>query len=689
MKKLFERKENNVIAVLLCIIAVLVVVAFADEKESVVPKTDVVLLEVDETVEGKIDINKVAESKIEIEQMVESVEELAIQETQQAEVVMDSQETVVEDWGSFEQYYMDNPIDNILSKQIEKALVEAEIRDLQELYKELWLEQYQGMMRFVRSYCIYEEELENYERFTGEIERGYEELQPLIENAMLDTFEVPSDSPEKATWGWGNGTVARLAMHEGMYYRNACMLLIPFLNNLEGEYEFITAEEVLERVEELYEFPITFCTELFRTELMIMPDSVDKTIVYDYGDWELGDSVLAVFRNQDNELVIIDCTNDSLVAIYEDWSNYDYTGFEMGLEKGHYANCITVQDDVFGQNALLLQMPVGANAILYMTIVNVEGKATVVFCTTEHGLTVDDADGDGENELISNLEGYFYDWQEERVYVNRAMLLGNVRQLVYTEEYNAWQVWYDDGEMQPGVLKENEYQITLISDEEETRLAFGKALWDVYQKGILPDGGTLYYTGMESARANSFSIIDIDFDGKEELVLRWENACMAGMVEIVYGYEDGVIFEELREFPSMRFYENGIVEVDWSHNQGLAGEFWPYEIYHYDADTDSYQNIGTVDAWDKSLSEKNYEDELFPADIDKDGDGVIYYVLPVAWEWPYDDEYLMDGAEYEAWQKEKIGDASEIEILYQSLTEENIATLGYPKPYVYVPEPKG
>ncbi|MBQ7944277.1 MAG: hypothetical protein IJ326_09480 [Lachnospiraceae bacterium] len=483
MRNFFERKEKSIIAVLICIIGVLWVVIFADRKESAVVETDTVLSEVEEIEESEIEVEAIVESESE---EVETVE----QEIEQTETGVELQETAVEDWGSFEQYYMDNPIDNILSQQLEKALVEAERRDLQELYKELWLEQYRGMMEFVQNHCIYEEELENYERFAGEIERGYEELQPLIKNTMLDTFEVPSDSPEKATWGWGNGTAARLAMHEGMYYRNACMLLIPFLNNIDGGYDFITAEEVWERVEELYEVPTTITSSV--------PTSV-----------------------------------------------------------------------------------------------------------------------------------------------------------------------------------------------EETRLAFGKALWDVYQKGILPDGGALDYTSMESARANSFSVIDIDFDGKEELVLRWENACMAGMMEIVYGYEDGVIFKELCEFPSMRFYENGIVEADWSHNQGLAGDFWPYDMYRYDAASDSYQKIGTVDAWDKSLSEKNYEDELFPADIDEDGDGVIYYVLPAEWDWPYNEEYLMDGADYETWRSAQIEDTSEMDIPFVNLTEEKIAELGYPMPYVYVPEPKG
>ena len=111
-------------------------------------ETDTVLSEVEEIEESEIEVEAIVESESE---EVETVE----QEIEQTETGVELQETAVEDWGSFEQYYMDNPIDNILRQQLEKALVEAERRDLQELYKELWLEQYRGMMEFVQNHCIY------------------------------------------------------------------------------------------------------------------------------------------------------------------------------------------------------------------------------------------------------------------------------------------------------------------------------------------------------------------------------------------------------------------------------------------------------------------------------------------------------------------------------------------------------
>jgi predicted small secreted protein len=227
------------------------------------------------------------------------------------------------------------------------------------------------------------------------------------------------------------------------------------------------------------------------------------------------------------------------------------------------------------------------------------------------------------------------------------------------------------------------------TEADARRLAFGKVLWDAYQKGVLPDGDPLDYSGMDAANLNSFAVMDVDGDGQEELVLFWGNACMAGMVGIVFGYADGAVYEELTEFPALTFYDNGIAVAAWSHNQGLAGDFWPYNVYRYDAESGVYQPYGSVDAWDKSLTDVNSEGEPFPDDIDADGDGLVYFLLPADWQGYYDNAETVDGAAYEDWRNAYLDGAQELTVSDQSLTEEHIAALGYPKPDVPVPEAKG
>lgn len=73
---------------------------------------------------------------------------------------------------------------------------------------------------------------------------------------------------------------------------------------------------------------------------------------------------------------------------------------------------------------------------------------------------------------------------------------------------------------------------------------------------------------------NRYAIADVDSDGKDELIISFTTAPVAGEVEQVYGYNDadGTLKLKLNEFPQVTYYTNGIAEVGWSHNQGWAGD---------------------------------------------------------------------------------------------------------------------
>jgi len=222
------------------------------------------------------------------------------------------------------------------------------------------------------------------------------------------------------------------------------------------------------------------------------------------------------------------------------------------------------------------------------------------------------------------------------------------------------------------------------AEDEARRLAYGEILWDAYLLGVLPDGTELErMADLGPAEGNEFALADVDGDEAEELVLYWTEACMAGQVCLVYGYDGEEARLELSEFPALTFYDNGTAKADWSHNQGLAGRFWPFYAYRYEPESGVYQCVGGVDAWDS-----DYDSNIFPYDIDADGDGLVYYLLPADW----DGQYGMgpvDGVDYENWWNARMGDAEEIEVPWQELTEENIAALGAPKPDVEYPEPLG
>lgn len=152
------------------------------------------------------------------------------------------------------------------------------------------------------------------------------------------------------------------------------------------------------------------------------------------------------------------------------------------------------------------------------------------------------------------------------------------------------------------------------------------------------------YRGLEKEwRKNRFSVCDVDGDGREELILLYTTTIVAGERGFVYDWDEatGELRKQLEEFPLLTFYDNGAVMAGWSHNQGNGGSFWPYFLYQYLPETDSYQQVGAVDAWDKALGLEGYPDE-----VDASKTGFVYYITTegdITWDHP------VDASQYQAW----------------------------------------
>lgn len=216
---------------------------------------------------------------------------------------------------------------------------------------------------------------------------------------------------------------------------------------------------------------------------------------------------------------------------------------------------------------------------------------------------------------------------------------------------------------------------TIISEDSveqnssnERKAAFISALEGICRNQVFPDGSEFQYDASTNGEGNQFAIYDIDFDGKEELIIQYTTTYTAGMVEVIYDYDSKtkLLKEELRSFPSLTYYNNGIVSADWSHNQGLAGlgDFWPYTLYQYKQESDTYIEIASVDAWNKEQANEDYEGNPFPDELDIDGDGFIYFVTA---EGTYAQNTVVDGEEYERWRSSLLGNAKKMEVPYQTL----------------------
>ena len=198
--------------------------------------------------------------------------------------------------------------------------------------------------------------------------------------------------------------------------------------------------------------------------------------------------------------------------------------------------------------------------------------------------------------------------------------------------------------------------------------------------GTLPGFEAL--VGDEMSTEYRYTITDIDGDGFEELLLMQGTGVMASMDYLVLDGQGGQLRAELEAFPSLTFYENGYVRADASHNQGLAGDFWPYALYRYDAESDSYQQVAVADAWDGRLYAQDYAGNPFPKDVDVSGAGIVYYVAENGDLYGQDGALApapMDQADFEKWEASWQGSGAvvefslENEIVTDDLLAENAA----------------
>lgn len=173
-------------------------------------------------------------------------------------------------------------------------------------------------------------------------------------------------------------------------------------------------------------------------------------------------------------------------------------------------------------------------------------------------------------------------------------------------------------------------------------------------------------TGSNNISDNTFAVYDVDCDGKDELIINVTATSMAEMVTVIYGEDSsGDVKVELLTAPFYTVYDNGNIEVDDSHNQGISGRFWPYTVYHYDASSNDYKFYKYISAWDKEMYP-----EGFPEEFDKDGDGMVYYINA-----DYVDSNVdpVDSDVFDKWRSDERNGAMPVNIPTQNITEDVIS----------------
>ncbi len=205
--------------------------------------------------------------------------------------------------------------------------------------------------------------------------------------------------------------------------------------------------------------------------------------------------------------------------------------------------------------------------------------------------------------------------------------------------------------------------------QAERYAAYQFALQQISFEHVYPDGTDTGFDGVSGfIEDNHFALCDVNGDGRDELIVQFVTAPMAGNMESVYSYqEDGSLIRQLAVFPSMKYYDNGMVREDWSHGSALAGDnYWPYNLYRYSEGAGEYVLIAEVNMWSRSVDTVDYKGDAYPEDIDAEQAGTVF-ILTVDGV-----TETVSKSEYEAWLSGMLGDAVEMQIPYQPLTEENI-----------------
>ena len=95
-------------------------------------------------------------------------------------------------------------------------------------------------------------------------------------------------------------------------------------------------------------------------------------------------------------------------------------------------------------------------------------------------------------------------------------------------------------------------------------------------------------------------------------------------------------------------------------------------MYQYNAEDDSYVELGAVDAWDRELADFISDYGEFPDDIDTDGDGYIYLLLSFDCISQRYNTDIVDGPDYEKWRNQYLDGAEVLEIPYRKLYVETV-----------------
>ena len=170
----------------------------------------------------------------------------------------------------------------------------------------------------------------------------------------------------------------------------------------------------------------------------------------------------------------------------------------------------------------------------------------------------------------------------------------------------------------------------------------------------------------------SFTVVDVNDDGTDDLVVRFENTYTAAMHSRVYTVKNGNITYLGNIGVACEFYKNGYYTSKVSHNQTPGFTIWPYSIGKYNSSKGKLEYFASAYCADRNHPLANKSGGYYDY-TDYDNDGVIYLV----------NENISTGntkaftkAQYNAFVDKYIPAKNKKAVNWQKITMTNINNLG-------------